>query len=164
MIHEIYSYANANEFWKDIKKCGFRAIAIRDMSYDETAMRNAPIDAICWVYENVLMSDKVKYKGIPFREITESFEDAWGKICDPELKKIDGKNLFHFLIKYRYQENWSREVDENYLPISKERLASILASIGYSFKHKESSKLEFYGKCWKKDFKLDIPDNNGYRK
>ena len=80
------------------------------MSYDENAMRNAPVDAICWVYENVLMSDSIKYKGIPFREITESFEDVWGKICDPETKKVNGKNLFHFLIKYRYQENWSREV------------------------------------------------------
>lgn len=50
VIHEIYSYADASTFWKDIAKCGFRAVAIRDMSYDETAMRSAPIDAICWVY------------------------------------------------------------------------------------------------------------------
>jgi len=77
---------------------------------------------------------------------------------------VNGKNLFHFLIKYRYQENWAREVQENYLPVSKEKLASILTSMGYSFTHKESSKLEFYGKCWKKDFKLGVPDNNGYRK
>ena len=77
---------------------------------------------------------------------------------------MNGKNLFHFLIKYRYQENWAREVQENYLPVSKEKLASILTSMGYSFTHKESSKLEFYGKCWKKDFKLSLPDNNGYRK
>lgn len=50
VIHEIYSYADVNAFWREIAKCGFRAIAIRDMSYDETAMRRAPIDAICWVY------------------------------------------------------------------------------------------------------------------
>lgn len=68
------------------------------------------------------------------------------------------------MIKYRYQENWSREVQENYLPVSKEKLASILTSMGYSFTHKESSKLAFYGKCWKKDFKLNIPDNDGYKK
>ena len=36
--------------------------------------------------------------------------------------------------------------------------------MGYSFKHKESSKLAFYGKCWKKDLKLGIPDNNGYKR
>ena len=134
------------------------------MSYDETAMRSAPIDAICWVYENVFMSETMTYKGKPFKEITESFEDVWGKICDPETKRVNGKNLFHFLIKYRYQENWAREVEENYLPISKEKLASTLVSIGYAFTHKESSKLAFYEKCWKKDFKLGLPDNNGYRK
>lgn len=88
----------------------------------------------------------------------------WGAICDPHARKVNGKNLFHFLIKYRYQENWSREVQENYLPVSKEKLSSILSSMGYSFTHKESSKLAFYGKCWKKDFKLGIPDNDGHRK
>ena len=164
VIHEIYSYADPNAFWNEVKKCSFKCIAIRDMSYDENAMMHAPIDAIIWVYENVFMSNSILYKGIPFKQITESFEDVWGAICDPKLKKINGKNLFHFLIKYRYQENWQREVQENYLPISKEKLASILTSIGYSFKHKQSSKLEFYEKCWKKDLKLNIPDNNGYKK
>ena len=83
VIHEIYSYADPSKFWNDIKRCGFRAIAIRDMSYDENAMRNAPTDAICWVYKNVFMSSKITYKGVPFKDITESFEDVWGAICDP---------------------------------------------------------------------------------
>lgn len=83
-------------------------------------------------------------------------------MCDPKLKKVNGKNLFHFLIKYRYQENWAREVQENYLPVSKEKLASILQSLGYKFIHKESSHLDFYSICWEKDFKLRRPDNHGY--
>lgn len=70
VIHEIYSYADPNSFWKSIAECGFRAIAIRDMSYDEDAMRNAPIDSIIWMYENIFMSDKMMFKGKPFREIT----------------------------------------------------------------------------------------------
>lgn len=168
VIHEIYSYADpfyddVGVFWTDVKKCGFKAISIRDMSFDEQSMRNAPIDAIVWVYQNVLKSDTIFYKNIPFKDITDSFEEVWGNICDVSSKKVNFKQLIHFLIKYRYQENWSREVEENYLPVSKQKLANILTSMGYKFIHKESSKLEFYGKCWKKDFKLSIPDNDGYR-
>ena len=39
VIHEVYSYADpfyddVGVFWTDVQKCGFKAIAIRDMSYD----------------------------------------------------------------------------------------------------------------------------------
>lgn len=67
VIHEVYSYADASAFWKEVKQCGFKVIAIRDMAYDEGAMRNAPIDAVIWVYENIFMSEDIKYKGIPLR-------------------------------------------------------------------------------------------------
>ena len=85
------------------------------------------------------------------------------EICDLKTRRVDVKNLVHFLIKYRYVENWEREVEENYLPVSQDKLANILTSAGYKFSHKESSKLDFYAKTWDKDFKLRIPDNDGYR-
>ena len=88
------------------------------MSYDEKAMQNAPVNAILWVYENILKSPTIEFKGVPFKDITDGFEDVWGAICDVRAKKVDTKRLFHFLIKYRYQENWAREVQENYLPVS----------------------------------------------
>ena len=168
VIHEIYSYADpfyddVGTFWSNVKRCNFKCIAIRDMSYDEKAMRNAPIDAILWVYKNILESSSIEYKGIPFKDITDSFEDVWGAICDIKQHKVDTKRLFHFLIKYRYQENWTREVQENYLPVSQEKLSKWLTSfMPYHFTHKESSKLEFYHSCWAKDLKLKRPDNNNY--
>lgn len=169
VIHEIYSYADpfyddVGVFWSDVKKCGFKCIAIRDMSYDEKAMKLAPVDAILWIYQNILKSPTIEYKGIPFKDITNSFEEVWGAICDVKQHKVDTKRLFHFLIKYRYQENWSREVQENYLPVSQEKLAKWLTSfMPYNFVHKESSKLEFYHDCWAKDFKLRRPDNMHYK-
>ena len=119
----MYSYADSfyddvGTFWSDVKRCKFKCIALRDMSYDEKAMRNAPVDSILWVYENVLKSDAIEFKGVPFKQITDSFEDVWGDICDVRAHKVNAKRLFHFLIKYRYQENWAREVQENYLPVS----------------------------------------------
>lgn len=96
--------------------------------------------------------------------LTTSFEDRWGAICDSETKRVNVKNLIHFLIKYRYVENWDREVKENYLPVTQDKLASLLSGLGYSLTHKESSRLAFYSKTWDKDFKLNRPDTNGYRK
>ncbi|MGA1049083.1 MAG: hypothetical protein ACO3UU_13830, partial [Minisyncoccia bacterium] len=39
-----------------------------------------------------------------------SFEKVWGSIFK------DYRNFIHFLLKYRYTDNWEREVNENYLP------------------------------------------------
>lgn len=170
VIHEIYSYKDdfyddVGVFWTDVKKCKFKCIAIRDMSYDKNAMRKLPVDAAIWLYQKVLKSDKIEFKGKPFKEITDSFEEVWGPICDVDNKKVNCKNLFHFLIKYRYQENWAREVNENYLPVSQQKLTEWLTNfMDYSFSHKESSHLAFYDKCWTKDLKLSRPDNDGYGK
>ena len=168
VIHEIYSYADdfyddVGYFWSQVGKCRFRQVAIRDMSMNENSYRTAPTDAILWVYENVFRNGGLTVKGVPLSEIMQSFENVWGEICDLKTRRVDVKNLVHFLIKYRYVENWEREVEENYLPVSQDKLANILTSAGYKFSHKESSKLDFYAKTWDKDFKLRIPDNDGYR-
>lgn len=170
VIHEVYSYKDdfyddVGVFWTDIKKCGFRAIAIRDMSISEKAFKNIPVDATLWVYKNVFHSTSITYKGKTFDEITTSFEDVWGPLCDLDIKKINVKQLFHFLIKYRYQENWAREVKENYLPVTQDKLEKWLTQfMGYSLSHKEASHLAFYDDCWTKDFKLNRPDNGNYKK
>ena len=131
----------------------------------EHAYKTIPKDATIWVYQNVFCSDTLTFKGHTFAEITSSFEDVWGPICDVEKKSINVKNLIHFLIKYRYQENWEREVRENYLPVTQDKLEKWLTSfMDYSLVHKESSHLDFYDTCWTKDFKLNRPDTNGYRK
>ena len=170
VIHEVYSYKDdfyddVGVFWSDIKKCKFKAIAIRDMTVSKSAYDKIPVDAVLWVYQNVLNSSKLTYKGHTMAEITNSFEDIWGAICDVQHKKVDVHRLVHFLIKYRYQENWEREVRENYLPVSQDKLQYWLEDfLGMKLVHKESSHLDFYDKCWAKDFKLSIPDNNGFKK
>ena len=166
VIHEVYSYQEENgpaeDFWKEVGGCKFRQIAIRDMSMNENAYRTVPKSAVAWIYENVFMSD-LPIKGVPLRQQTESFEARWGAICDPSTGRVNVKNLVHFLIKYRYVENWDREVNEDYLPVTQDRLAGIIIGMGYQLTHKESSKLEFYARQWAKDFRLNRPDDNGYR-
>lgn len=165
VIHEVYSYADEDhtveEFWYALKGCKFKMIAIRDMSLGAGSYAEVPREAVFYVYDNIFKSPK-------YIERLESFENVWGAICSDESDRhrlVDVKRLIHFLIKYRYVENWEREVQENYLPLSQDKLQEWLTKkLGYKLIHKESSKLPFYHKCWTKDFKLNIPDNNGYRK
>ena len=55
VIHEVYSYRDpfyndVGYFWTSIKKCNFRAIAIRDMSISRSAFKTVPAEAVLWVY------------------------------------------------------------------------------------------------------------------
>ena len=165
VIHEVYSYADdvhtVDGFWNSLKACQFKMIAIRDMSLGAGSYAEVPKEAVFYVYDNIFKSPK-------YVQRLESFEEVWGAICSDENdihRLLDVKRLIHFLIKYRYVENWDREVQENYLPLSQDKLQDwIVKKLGYHLIHKESSKLPFYHKCWTKDFKLNLPDNNSYRK
>jgi len=48
------------------------------------------------------------------QEYLNSFESKWGSINDSY------RTFMHYLLKYRYKNNWKREVNENYLPVSLE--------------------------------------------
>lgn len=167
VIHEVYSYAESpadiSGFWRDIRRCGFRQIAIRDMSLNYKNFVNVPAEDVCWVYEHVFKDPELEVKHAKVCDLLMDFEEEWGPLCDPELGKVNVKNLVHFLIKYRYVENWDRELHENYLPITQDKLESILSGMGYGFVKKDSSRLPFYAKTWAKDFKLRRPDNGGHK-
>lgn len=167
VIHEVYSYAESpadiGGFWNDIGRCGFRQIAIRDMSLNYKNFTNVPAEDICWIYEHVFKDFSLEIKGAKIAELLADFEAEWGPLCDPASKKVNVKNLVHFLIKYRYVENWDRELHENYLPVTQDKLESILSGMGYAFVKKDSTKLPFYAKTWAKDFKLRRPDSEGHK-
>lgn len=167
VIHEVYSYAESpadiSGFWRDVSRCGFRQIAIRDMSLNYKNFTNVPAEDVCWVYEHVFKDPGLEVKGAKVADLLDDFEAEWGALCDPATGRVDVRNLVHFLIKYRYVENWDRELHENYLPITQDRLESILSGMGYKLSHKESSRLPFYAKTWAKDFKLRRPDGGGHR-
>ena len=68
VIHEVYSYATSpadiSGFWRDIGRCGFRQIAIRDMSLNYKNFVNVPSEDIVWVYENVFKDPDIEIKGV----------------------------------------------------------------------------------------------------
>jgi 6-pyruvoyl-tetrahydropterin synthase len=51
-----------------------------------------------------------------------SFENKWGDLDDHY------RTFIHFLLKYKYIDNWEREVNENYLPLSYETLKKKIPS------------------------------------
>ena len=156
VMHEIYSYSTQTEifrFWSDIKYSIYPDyIVIRDMTYGINEMS----DYNMYDYIDDYVSDmirKVRYNAYS-RQITD-YEHHWGKICSL-------KSLTHFLLKYKYVENWDREVKENYLPISTFLIKNILSAL-YNVIHEEYYCLPYLKKQFKKDFDIDFICHTHYK-
>lgn len=144
LIHEIYAYGDEEtiyDFWWDIRQSDFQYIVIRDMSVSSRASRKA--DAI--TVANVLGNADQK-------QLAE-FESVYGSISDQ-------KNLIHWLLKYRYTNNWERELHEDYLKLTHEGLLKEITTIpGYNMISYEHYVLPFLRRQVKSDFDVDIQDN-----
>lgn len=107
VLHEVYSYSSKEEidlFWKRVLDSGFKYIAIRDMMLSEADRTGIDAEQHILVVKDEKYADKLR-----------DYERIWGKIATQH-------DLVHYLLKYKYTENWEREVRENYLPITIERL------------------------------------------
>ena len=104
-LHEVCHYGTEDSiriFWDRLFHSGFRYIAIRDMMLSDHIK---------------LMSDEADVRKARklFPDKLAEYERIWGPISIRF-------NLIHYLLKYRYTENWDREVRENYFPVTKEAL------------------------------------------
>lgn len=139
VIHEVYSYSNSKsikEFWeKFVFGSNFEWITIRDMIPSTEMSKNE--------MENFI-NDVKKIKSSPNKYI-QSFEDRWGIIDS------DYRTLTHYLLKYKFQDNWDREVLENYMPLSIETLKKKIPS-EYSIVYENRFILDYLKKEVYKDF------------
>jgi 23S rRNA U2552 (ribose-2'-O)-methylase RlmE/FtsJ len=145
VIHEVYSYSKnsmiINKFWNGQVFAGdFKWITIRDMIPSVTLTRNEIVD---------FKQDAKKLRRMADKESLQSFEENWGSI------NSDYRNFVHFLLKYKYRDNWEREVRENYLPITLETLRTKIPQ-GYSIVLEDSFVLPYLKKEVKKDFNIDL--------
>ena len=141
-IHEVYSYgtkADVSEFWERVYGSGFKYITVRDMMYSEALER--PADGK--MLENVRRG--------AYTAQLEDFENVWGSISTQ-------KQLVHFLLKYKYTQNWEREVREDYFPVSSEKLLSEIPD-GYEITFCETFALPFTVWQLKKDFGIILKDH-----
>lgn len=139
-LHEVYHYGtkeSVDEFWDRVFGSGFKYIAIRDM------MLSGRIEPLADA------SDVARARELYPEKLAE-YESIWGSIHTRA-------NLIHYLLKYRYTENWEREVRENYLPLTKEEL---LAKIPpeYEIVYQEHYTLPFIKHQVKKDSGIVLDD------
>ena len=143
VIHEVYSYSSlkdVNKFW-NIQVFGseFKYISIRDMIPSLELGREEL---------SVFKTDVKNIRQKSDKFLLKSFEDRWGSITSY-------KNLVHYLMKYRFSDNWDREVNENYLPISLETLKSKIPS-NYKIVYEKDFLLPFLKQQVKKDFNVNL--------
>ena len=115
VIHEVYSYSDMKqilEFWHHVTNTNFDYIVVRDMCPTKDIDR--PTDEFMLHTLNNMIRDHK-----PYNTLINDFEAIHGSI-------ENNKNFVHFLLKYRYQINWEREVKENYFPIYVEDLLNAI--------------------------------------
>lgn len=145
VIHEVYSYGTPESvdlFWDRVFNSGFRYIAIRDMMLS---------DRIKLMSEE---EDLRKARQLCPGKLAQ-YESIWGPISIRF-------NLIHYLLKYKYDENWQREVRENYLPITVE---SLLAKIPdhYEIVYQEHYTLPFIKQQIRKDCGIVLEDYTHFK-
>lgn len=141
VIHEVYSYGikdDVKTFWNNVWNSKWDYIIIRDMIPSQSIEKQSDIDDVRRI---MAKADK---------GMLADFERIWGSIRT-------NKNLMHFLLKYKYTENWSREVKENYFPLTEEELLTIIPD-NYNITYYEHFVLPHLKRTVKADFGVDIKD------
>lgn len=142
IIHEIYSYGNEKSienFWEQINFGDHEYIIIRDMSLSEGDIFYQNLD-------NEIL-DKVLHYGN--KQQIKDYNEVWGDFRS-------NKDLIHYLFKYRYIDNWKREVEENYFPLSTEELLKKLNLDNFEIIYDRRYLLDFQKEVIKKDFNIDL--------
>jgi hypothetical protein len=165
VLHEVNSYCNENEqkdFWAIVNDACFETIyhwdyiIIRDMVYNDIETSHSRANDVIAVKNPTRKTpsiDKYMYTAPhTFLDRLEEFESIWGDI---NIKK----NLVHFLLKYRYVQNWNREVRENYLGYSTDDIINHIDSDKYELIYRKDYVLPFLQKRVYDDFGifLDTP-------
>jgi hypothetical protein len=79
----------------------------------------------------------------------KSFEDKWSPIDN------NYRTFVHFLLKYRYTDNWDRELNENYLPVSLETVKKKIPS-SYKITYEQDFIVPFIKDKVMEDFGITI--------
>ena len=154
VLHEVYFYSkDENEivkFWKEIREdLSPDYIAIRDMDwgyYDEK----------CVYYDEGLVKMIKKVVELANKDQVKDFEKVIGR------KLIDNfKDVTHFLLKYKYTENWEREVRENYFSYETINIVSELYN-KYKITYDKFYCLPYLYEQFKKDFGIDFKGATHY--
>lgn len=149
VIHEVYSYGteeSIKEFWNQVTNSTFDYIVIRDMCPSNTLTNDKEIS-----HE---LHDKLVYNhGGDYDHQMETFEKKFGSLWYE-------RNMYHFLLKYRWKVNWERECNENYFPINYqdvfEKIEHTSPHYKYNLDYFERFRVPFLDKCIKEDIGIEL--------
>jgi hypothetical protein len=144
VLHEVNSYCTEEEkedFWDVVSCVDYDYITIRDMIYNGGENEQPDPMDVGRIY------DAVRKYGKDFASFKE-FEEIWGNLY---LKK----NLMHYLLKYRYKQNWKREVKENYLGYSTDDIIKLVGD-EYEVIYRKDYILPFLYNKVEEDFGIKI--------
>lgn len=88
--------------------------------------------------------------------LVADFESHFGKLND--IYTIN-----HFLLKYKYTDNWDREGHENYVPVTFDQYEEIFKLLGMKILYKDSSLLPYFEETWKTDFGFSNQEIQSFR-
>ncbi len=145
LIHEVYAYLSPPEiqtFWDRIwgrhGQIGFDTVSIRDMMLAHASSR--PSDP--------LSVSRVRQIFAPAK--IQQWEQQWGTLHE-------NWSLVHFLLTYRYEANWERELRENYFPMALEQFFSLVPR-EFSAIYAEHYCPPFMRRSVKADFGITLSD------
>lgn len=151
VIHEVFSYnsrSDALSILHDIFNAGFKQICIRDMAFNEDLYGT----------DTKVFADVSKIKN---HNLYESYINHLGH----DIKSY--ADLYHFLLKYNYPENWDRELNENYVIYSMQELLDIYKQSmkihRYSINYFEHKVLEYTQNKVYEDFKIFMDKATNYK-
>ena len=124
-------------FWHRVFHSGFKYISIRDMMFSDRDREPADAGEL-----SIVESDRI------YATKRQDYEQIWGKITTRH-------DLAHYLLKYKYTENWEREVRENYVPITVEQLLRKIPK-EYEIVYLDHLTLPFTAWQIKKDFDISL--------
>ena len=136
VLHELYSYSSFQDivnFWEYADE--FDYIVIRDMAISDNSALTVVPEGEPELLRNL------------YPEQAKDFEKIWGSLAVT-------KNFLHFLLKYKYTENWKRELHEDYLINTSERIQSQVNN--KSIVYKEHCVLPYLKDTWGKEFGVNV--------
>lgn len=142
VFHEIISYSDWLEFYKDvIENINPDYIFFRDTAVSYSTLRNVNLDDF-----NNFNCENKNYD----EQQVVSFILRQGDISIQ-------RNLIHYLLKYRFKDNWERELKECYIPVFFEDIPDRFKD--YITIYKKHYILPFIKDKIKEDFNIDLRDN-----
>lgn len=151
VVHEIYSYQSEED-------ADFELGMLFDLGAKYIAIRDMGVRDVCRNVETPVEVLKQIYAHDGFEKVA-SFEKHQGRISN-------WANCIHYLLKAPYDENWIREVEENYIPFTMNEVLDqygVNSPVKYDVVYFEAYTLPYVRERLVRDYNLDLRAPTHYK-